>query len=123
MFKFLRATLACQLYNVGLNHSHQRRVDYAQCQGLMNYKQNDQVKAVKQIIDVVAVEPPMVAVTRLIDSFNRVSSCSWKPSESLSSFVTRFTGLASEHLMQAGSSPTSKVGEVLAIAEQLQPRG
>ncbi len=70
----------------------------------------------QQIIDLVAVESPMVVVTRLIDSFNRVSSCNRKPSESLSSFVTRFTGLASEHLMQAGSSPTSKVGEVLDIA-------
>ncbi len=33
IFKSLRATLACQLYNVGLNHSHQRQVDYAQSQG------------------------------------------------------------------------------------------
>ncbi len=47
MFKSLRATLACHLYNVGLNHSHQRQVDYAQCQGLINYKQDDQVKAVE----------------------------------------------------------------------------
>ncbi len=29
--------------------------------------------------------------------------------------MTRFTGLVSEHLIQAGSSPASKVGEVLAI--------
>ncbi len=57
----------------------------------------------------------MVVVTRLIYSFNRVSSCTRRPSESLSSFVTRFTGLASEHITQAGSSPKSKVGEVLAI--------
>ncbi len=39
------------------------------------------------------------------------------PSESLSSFVTRFNGLASEHPMQAGSSPTCKVGECLAITK------
>ncbi len=57
----------------------------------------------------------MVVVTRLIDSLNRVSSCTRKPSESLSSFVNRFTGLASEHLVQAGSPPTSKVCELLAI--------
>ncbi len=115
MFKSLRATLACQLYNVGLNHSQQRQVDYAQCQGLINYKQDDQVKAVQEIIDLVAVEPPMVVVTRLIDSFNRMSSCTRRASESLSSFVTRFTGLASEQLMQVGSSPTVKIGQVLAI--------
>ncbi len=105
MFKSLRAILTCQLYNVGLKHSHRRQVDYAQCQELINYKQDDQVKAVQEIIDLVAVEPPIVVVTRLIDSFNRVLSCTRRPSESLSSFVTRFTGLASEHLMQAGSSP------------------
>ncbi len=43
MSKSLRATLACQLYNVGLNDSHRRQVDYAQCQGLINYKQDGQV--------------------------------------------------------------------------------
>ncbi len=56
MFKSLRATLACQLYNVGLNHSRQRQVDYAQCQRLINYKQDDQANAAQQIIDLVAVE-------------------------------------------------------------------
>ncbi len=40
MFKSLRATLSCQLYNV-----HQRHVDYAQCQGLINYKLDDQFEA------------------------------------------------------------------------------
>ncbi len=57
----------------------------------------------------------MVVVTRLIDSLNRVSGCTGCQVESESSFVTCFTRLASEHLMQAGSSPTSKIGEVLAI--------
>ncbi len=57
----------------------------------------------------------MVVVTVLIDSFNRLPSCTRRPSQSLSSLVTRSTGLASEHLIQAGSSPTSTVGEVLAI--------
>ncbi len=71
LFKSLRATLGGQLYNVGLNHSQQRQVDYAQLQGTIYYKQDDQVKAVQQIFDLVAVEPPMVVVTRLIDSFNR----------------------------------------------------
>ncbi len=116
MFKSLRATLACQIYNVGLNNSQQRQADYAQLQGTIDYKQDDQVKAVQQIIDLVAVEPPIVVVTRLIDSFKRVSNCTRKPTEALSNFVTRFTGLASKHLMQAGSSPNSKVGEVLAIS-------
>ncbi len=50
MFKSLRATLSCQLYNVDLKHSHQRQVDYDQCQGLISYKQDDQVEAVQQIL-------------------------------------------------------------------------
>ncbi len=69
---------------------------------LINYKQRDQVKAVQQIIDLVSVEPPMVVLTSVIDSFNCMTSRIRKPSESLSSIVTRFIGLASEHLMQAG---------------------
>ncbi len=94
MFKPFRATLACQLYILRLNNSNQRQVDYTQCQGLIYYKQDDQFKAVQQIINLVSVEPPMVLVTRPIDSFSCVSKCTRKPSESLSSFVTRFTGLA-----------------------------
>ncbi len=57
----------------------------------------------------------MVVVACLTDSFNRVSNCTRKLTEALFNFVTRFTGLASEYLMQAGSPPNSKVGEVLAI--------
>ncbi len=41
MFKWLRATLDGQLYHVGLNRSYRRQVDYAQGQGLINYKQED----------------------------------------------------------------------------------
>ncbi len=111
LFKSLRATLDCQLFSVGLNNSQQRHVDYAQLQWTINYKEEYQVNAVQQIIDLVAVEPPMVVVTRLIDLFNRVSNCTRTPAEASSNFVTRFAGLASEHLMQAGSSPNSKVGE------------
>ncbi len=59
-------------------------VDYAQLMKQIDYKQEDQVLAVKQIVDLVAVDPPMVVVTRLIDSFNKVSHCRRKPTESLS---------------------------------------
>ncbi len=93
------------MFIVCLKSSHQIPVDYALCQGLINYKQDDQVKAVQQIIDLVAVEPRIVFLTRLIDSFNRMSNCTRKQSESLSSFVTRFTGLPSKHFIQAGFSP------------------
>ncbi len=89
--------------NARLNCSHQRQFAYAHCQGLIDYKQNDQVKAVQWIIYIVPVEPPLVFVTLFIDLFNRVSNCMKAPSESLSSFAIRFTGLACEHLMQVAA--------------------
>ncbi len=90
-------------------------MDHGHLQRTIDCKQDDQVKAVQQIVYLAAVEPPMVVVTRLIDSFSSVSNCNRKSDESLSSIVTRLTCLASEHLVQAGSSPTSNVGKVLAI--------
>ncbi len=66
-------------------------------------------------MDFIAVDPPIVVITRLIESVNRVSNCGRQKNESLSSFVSRFSSLASDHLIHAGASPNSNVGEVLAI--------
>ncbi len=60
----------------------------------------------QQVVDLFAVDPPIVIVSRLIESFNRVSNCRQMKGESLSSFVSRFLGLASENLLHR---------EVLAI--------
>jgi hypothetical protein len=57
----------------------------------------------------------MVIVTRLISTFNQVVQCKRKPRESLKFFVTRFWGLAAEHLMHAGASSSSQTPEMLAI--------
>ncbi len=66
-------------------------VDHAQEIGKINYKQSNKVAAVQQIVDLIAVDPPIVVVSRLIESFNQV--CRRKEGESLSSFVSRFSGL------------------------------
>ena len=66
-------------------------------------------------MDLIATDPPIVVVSRLIESFNRVSNCRRKKGETLTSYTSRFSGLASEHLMHADTSPNSKIGEVLAI--------
>jgi len=57
----------------------------------------------------------MTIVTRLMNSFQNVANCRRTRNESLEAYVIRFSGLASEHLMLAGASSSSKVGEVLAI--------
>ncbi len=115
LYKTIFKTLGRQLYSRGLPQAQKSIVDHAQEIGKIDYKQSDQVAAVQDIVDLIAVDPPIVVVSRLIESFNRVSNCRRKKNESLSSFVSRFSGLASEHLMHADASPNSKIGEVLAI--------
>ncbi len=100
------------MYNVGTKHSQQRQVDYTQLPRTMDCWQNNQVNAVTQIVEFVAVEPLIVVVTRLINSLDCVSTCARKSDETLSNFVFRLT---SEHIMWALLSPNSKVVEVLAI--------
>lgn len=115
LYKTVFKTLGRQLYSRGLPQAQKSIVDHAQEIGKIDYKQTNQVAAVQQIVDLIAVDPPIVVVSRLIESFNRVSNCRRRKGESLSSFVSRFSGLASEHLMHADTSPNSKIGEVLAI--------
>ena len=42
-------------------------------------------------------------------------NCKRRTNESILNFVSKFSGLAAEDLMFAGTTPASKVGEVLAI--------
>ena len=115
LYKTVFATLGRQLYDRGLPQAQMSIVDEAQQRGLIDYKQEDQVKAVKEIVDLIAVDPPIAVVTRLIDSFNQVTNCRKRRGEDLNSFVSRFQGLAAEHLMHAGATSSSQIGEVLAI--------
>ena len=111
----VKATLARHLYERGLPRAQKSVVDEAQAQRKLDYRQDDQVKAVSEIVELLAVDPPIAVVTRLISSFKDVTSCKRKKNEELVSFVSRFQGLAAEHLMHAGPSNSSQIGEVLAI--------
>ena len=71
--------------------------------------------AIREIIELIAVDLPIAVVSRLIASFNKVTSCRRRRSEDLNTFVSRFRGLAADHLMHGGLSSSSQVGEVLAI--------
>lgn len=117
LYKTVFATLGRHLYDTGLPSSQQSIVDEAQARGKIDYKQDDPIQAVKDIVDLVASDPPIAVVSRLICSFNRVTECTRDigRGESLSSFVSRFHGLASEHLMISNATASSQVGEVLAI--------
>jgi hypothetical protein len=87
----------------------------AQAQGQVNYKQVDQVAAVEQIIGLLGKEPPMSLVSRLIKTLNDAIEYKRGTTERLSTFVSRFWGLASTHLMHAQASQDSQKGEILAI--------
>ena len=108
-YKTVFCTLGRHLYDRGLRQAQQSLVDEAQEQGKIDYRQEDQVKAVHEIVDLVAQDPPIAVVTRLIDSFNKVTSCKHKSNEDLNRFVSRFHGLVAEHLMRAGSSNHSQI--------------
>ena len=75
----------------------------------------DPVQAALQIVRLVAVDPPIALVTRLISSNQKVTSCRRDRNEKLSSFVSPFRGLVGKHLLHANSSFPSQIGEVLAI--------
>ena len=109
------ATLGRQLYDKGLPGPQQSHVDRAQKTKRINFKQDDQFKAVVETVDLIADEQPISIVTRRITSFNKVISCKRRKNEELQSFVSRFQGLAADHLRLAGTSSTSQMGEVFAI--------
>jgi hypothetical protein len=75
---------------------------------------DDQVAAVEQIIGLLGKEPP-ISLVRLIKTLNDAIECKRGTTERLSTFVSRFLGLASTHLMHAQASQDSQRGEMLAI--------
>jgi hypothetical protein len=106
--------MARQLYRA-LPQPQQHVLDNAQAQGQVNYKQDDQVAAVEQIIGLLGKELPMFLVSRLIKTLNDAIGCKRGTTERLSTFVSRFSGLASTRLMHAQASQDSQLGEMLAI--------
>jgi hypothetical protein len=59
-----------QLYRA-LPLSHCSVLDEAQARGIFNFRQDDQLKAVEEIVKLFATDPPMAIVTRLISTFNK----------------------------------------------------
>jgi len=115
-YKTLFKILGRTLYERALPGDQQALVDEAQAKGEINYLQTDDpVQAVRDIVRIVAVDAPIAMVTRLISSFQKVTSCQRKKNEDLRIFVSRFRGLAAKHLMSANASSSSQIGEVLAI--------
>jgi hypothetical protein len=106
--------MARQLYRA-LSQPQQQVLDNAQAQGQVNYKQDDQVAAMEQIIGLLGKEPPMSLVSRLIETLNDAIERKRGTTERLFTFVSRFLGLASTHLIHAHASQNSQLDEMLAI--------
>ena len=68
LYQTIFATLGRQLYDRCLPLAQMSIADDAQERGLIDYKQENQVQEVKEIVDLIAVDPLIAAVTRLIDS-------------------------------------------------------
>lgn len=103
LYKTVFPTLGRQLYEQGLHQAQKSILDETHLEGNVDYKQEDQFKAFQEIVEPIAVELPMTSVTRLIDSFDRVTSCKLNSREGLNRFVSKLRGLAAEHLMRAGA--------------------
>lgn len=71
--------------------------------------------AVKEVVDLVAVDDPIAMVHSVIPSFNKVSGYRCRKMEHFVSFVDRFRGLAPQHLIQAGFESSTHIQEALAI--------
>ncbi len=66
LYKTVFKTLGRQLSPAGCRKRQKSIVDHAQEIGKIDYKQSDQVAAVQDIVDLIAVDPPIVVVSRLI---------------------------------------------------------
>lgn len=73
------------------------------------------MKAVLDIVNLVAKNSTLSKVTRLISPFKVVVNCRRKKDEKLSLFIDRFRGLAAKHLPHANASSVSQTDQVLAI--------
>lgn len=64
---------------------------------------------------IVVVDPPTSKVTLFATPFNKVSHFCHKNDEEISVFISRFLSAAAENLEHSNSSPSSNIGQVLAI--------
>lgn len=112
LFKIIGQTL----YTRGLPREQQAIVYEAQDKGTINYTQTDNpVDAVHYIVKVFVAYPPIPSVTSLITSFNRFTSYHRKLNGEFAVFVYRFRTLDDTHLEHKNASPSSQIGQLLAI--------
>jgi hypothetical protein len=79
-FKTVNETLGRQLYRA-LSSSHRSIVDEAQARGIIDFCQSNQLTAVEEIVKLLATDPPMAIVSRLIRTFTKVTTYKRKPKE------------------------------------------
>lgn len=82
--------------------NQQSVIEEAQSKGLIDCKQEDQVKAVIEIIDMLAVDPSYFLCIAPHIVCQKVKTCPRAKHEYLQTFVSRFQGLVEEHIMHAG---------------------
>jgi hypothetical protein len=90
-------------------------VDETQKRGAINFRQENQLEAVAEIVKLLATDPPMAIVSRLINTFRKVIFCKSKPKEDINEFISRFWGLAADHMIHANASTSSQTAEILDI--------
>ena len=61
VYKTIAATLARHFYDSSLPSAQKPIVDEAQAKGVVNYKQDDQIAAIREIIELIAVDPPSLS--------------------------------------------------------------
>ena len=89
-FQTIYKILSRALFEKGLPPDQQAMVDEAQAKSTIDFLQtSDPVAAVRDIVDTVAVDLPIAMVTRLISSFQKVTSCRRSKNEDLRVFVSR----------------------------------
>lgn len=64
----------------------------------------DQASIFQQIVDLVAADSPLTEVTRQVSTFHEVINCRRAGNERILSYVTRFHGKASFHLVASDIS-------------------
>lgn len=78
LYKTVFATLGPQFYYRGLHQNQKNIFDKAQEDGNIHYRQDDQVKAVQEIVEFIADDSPIAVGIRPIDSFNKFTNCKRK---------------------------------------------
>lgn len=74
-----------------------------------------QLRAVQQIVALIAVDTPTEVVGRISQAFREVSTCNRGKNESLKKFAVRFQGLAEVYLRISGATESDPAGMMLAL--------